>query len=74
MIPSTIGFNYKFDALNPEGEINELNRAFNLIFGDGNRFDFWGLLQAFFPVLRVLVSSWLLFNLSLSTTLALFFV
>ncbi|KAK7438395.1 hypothetical protein VKT23_018009 [Stygiomarasmius scandens] len=51
------GFNYKFDALNPEGEINELNRAFNLIFGDGNRFDFWGLLQAFFPVLRVLPSA-----------------
>ncbi|THV01377.1 cytochrome P450 [Dendrothele bispora CBS 962.96] len=49
------GFNYKFDALS--GEINELNKAFNTVFSATNRIDYWGILQALFPVLRILPST-----------------
>ncbi|KAF5344244.1 hypothetical protein D9758_012354 [Tetrapyrgos nigripes] len=51
------GFNYRFDALSPEGEANELNKAFNIVFGAGeNRIRMWGILQAWFPALRVFPS------------------
>ncbi|KAJ3556986.1 hypothetical protein NM688_g1720 [Phlebia brevispora] len=48
------GFNYKFDALNPNGKVNELNEAFTNIFSTAQNMQFLNLLQAFIPPLRLL--------------------
>lgn len=50
------GFNYKFNALNEHGEVNELNKAFSTLFHADGRFHVLQLLQAFFPIFRIVVS------------------
>ncbi|OCH85826.1 cytochrome P450 [Obba rivulosa] len=50
------GFNYEFDALNPNGKPNELNEAFSMIFGTGDgkggRRTVLNLLELYIPRLR----------------------
>ncbi|KAF7792238.1 hypothetical protein EIP86_003274 [Pleurotus ostreatoroseus] len=48
------GFNYAFNALNPDGEVNELNAAFNTIFSSAQEQHFWNMLQGFLHPLRVI--------------------
>lgn len=48
------GFGYTFDALNPAGEVNELNEAFSTLFTPAGRDRFFGFLQATFPPLRLI--------------------
>ena len=50
-----LGFNYRFDALNPHGEPNELVVAFNEIFDPSPRITAMMLLKNFFPVLDIFV-------------------
>jgi len=47
------GFNYNIDALNPDGQLNELNKAFNTVFNTSNGPQLLGILQAIFPFMRV---------------------
>ncbi|KZS96665.1 cytochrome P450, partial [Sistotremastrum niveocremeum HHB9708] len=46
------GFDYAFNATNPEGMDDGLQKAFKTAFGGVARFDAWGLLVAWFPALR----------------------
>ncbi|KAI0736247.1 cytochrome P450 [Fomitopsis betulina] len=48
------GFNYHFDSLNTEGKPNELNSAFETMFGSIADFALFPLLQAYFPPLRII--------------------
>ncbi|KAJ4473128.1 cytochrome P450 [Lentinula aciculospora] len=52
------GFNYKFNALKDNGESNELNKAFSVMFGDpdAQKIRTWPLAQALIPSLRSLPS------------------
>lgn len=50
-----VGFNYHFDSLNTEGKPNELNSAFETMFGSIADFALFPLLQAYFPPLRIIV-------------------
>ncbi|KAI1792352.1 cytochrome P450 [Ganoderma leucocontextum] len=47
------GFNYRFDALNPKGEENELVTAFNQMFDPQIRITFMMILRNFFPILNI---------------------
>ncbi|KAI0083798.1 cytochrome P450 [Irpex rosettiformis] len=47
------GFNYNFGALNPTGEINELNEAFNTVFTATTEPRVFSMLQGIIPVLRI---------------------
>ena len=49
------GFNYHFEALNPSGQVNELNQAFNTLFSPESAFQLFGFLQGIFPPLRLIV-------------------
>lgn len=48
------GFNYRFNALKSEG--NELNEAFKTMFGAAQALSPLPVLQAYIPVLRLIVS------------------
>lgn len=50
------GFNYRFESLNVAKEPNELNKAFSTLFHATNAIQFIQILQAFFPVFRIIVS------------------
>lgn len=52
---SSAGFNYDFDALNPQSEQNELNKAFSVIFNTTTTPRVLALLQGFFPPARLIV-------------------
>lgn len=52
-----LGFNYDFDSLNANGKPNELNEAFATMFAAGQRLSILPVLQAWFPPLRVIVST-----------------
>ena len=54
---SWLGFNYNFDALNANKKPNELNEAFATMFSTGQRPTILHILQAQFPLLRILVST-----------------
>ncbi|KAI0822363.1 cytochrome P450 [Trametes gibbosa] len=47
------GFNYRFDALNPNGKTNELNQAFQDIFNPSGNFTMWMLVKHFFPIFEI---------------------
>jgi hypothetical protein len=49
------GFNYKFDALNSDPTLNELNSAFGTMFKTSTRMSIVPMLRAWFPPLRFLV-------------------
>ncbi|CDO71513.1 hypothetical protein BN946_scf184910.g12 [Trametes cinnabarina] len=49
------GFNYRFDSLNPNGQPNELNQAFQEIFSPSGGFTVLMILQNIFPVLKSLI-------------------
>lgn len=49
------GFNYAFNALDPDGPVNELSEAFGAIFSASHDSRFLNMLQAFIPPLRVIV-------------------
>jgi hypothetical protein len=49
------GFNYQFNALNPDEKPNELNDAFVTMFRAGQDLSFLPVLQAWFPILRGIV-------------------
>ncbi|KAF7976459.1 hypothetical protein HWV62_6711 [Athelia sp. TMB] len=46
------GFNYRFNALNPDNKPNELNDAFKTMFGAAQELSPLPILQAFVPALR----------------------
>ncbi|KAH9951981.1 cytochrome P450 [Amylocystis lapponica] len=49
------GFNYDFDALNPDGKPNELSRAFSTMFSSRiGGIPILNLLQGYFPILRLI--------------------
>ncbi|KAL0947682.1 hypothetical protein HGRIS_013770 [Hohenbuehelia grisea] len=48
------GFNYEFNALNPDEKPNELNHAFSVMFKATSQFEIFPVLQGFFPILRVI--------------------
>ncbi|KIP05284.1 hypothetical protein PHLGIDRAFT_119933 [Phlebiopsis gigantea 11061_1 CR5-6] len=48
------GFNYNFEALNPSGQINELNQAFRTLFDRGGNIHLFSFLQALIPALRII--------------------
>ncbi|KAI0346966.1 cytochrome P450 [Trametopsis cervina] len=48
------GFNYNFDALSPDGRKNELSEAFHTVFTNTGHPRFLGILQGFFPLLRLI--------------------
>jgi hypothetical protein len=51
------GFNYRFDCLTSSDENpNELHAAFSVVIRQGGRFDLWGVLTAYIPPLRLVVS------------------
>lgn len=50
------GFNYRFNALNPEGKSNELNEAFKTMFSSAEQLTPLPVLQALIPALRIIVS------------------
>jgi hypothetical protein len=56
-LTSNTGFNYKFDQLNADEELNELSQAFAIIFRASTRISFVTLLQALFPILKWIVST-----------------
>lgn len=49
------GFNYNFHALTDDPEMNELSKAFSILFKVGTKIDVIGLLRGLFPVMRFLV-------------------
>ena len=51
------GFNYEFDALNPQKPPNELQHAFHTIFKQPPKSNFLRFLGAFFPTLETLFVS-----------------
>ncbi|KAF8581822.1 cytochrome P450 [Ramaria rubella] len=48
------GFDYEFNALNPDGKETELNSAFMTIFKQGTRITFLGILQSLIPLFRII--------------------
>lgn len=50
-----VGFNYKFNSLNSNGEDNELISAWKTITRQGEGFAILNILQAFLPPLRIIV-------------------
>ncbi|KIJ33556.1 hypothetical protein M422DRAFT_264483 [Sphaerobolus stellatus SS14] len=48
------GFDYEFNALNAEGQNNELNLAFKTVTRQGQRFSMFQIAQAFFPLLKLI--------------------
>jgi hypothetical protein len=52
-----LGFNYNFGALDVDGKPNELNEAFATMLGAGQRQSILPILQAWFPPLRLIVST-----------------
>jgi len=50
------GFNYRFDALNPHENKNELNDAFATMFRAGENLTLLPILQAWFPIFRAIPS------------------
>ena len=50
-----VGFNYKFNSLNSNGEDNELISAWKTITRQGQGFAILNILQAFLPPLRIIV-------------------
>lgn len=50
------GFNYAFNALDPNGRVDELSEAFSDIFSASHNSRFLNMLQAFIPPLRLIVS------------------
>jgi hypothetical protein len=52
---SSSGFNYRFDALNPHENKNELNDAFATMFRAGENLTLLPILQAWFPIFRAIV-------------------
>ena len=51
------GFNYDFNSLDPDGQVNELNEAFGTVFSSANDSRLFAVLQAVIPPLRLLVST-----------------
>ena len=49
------GFDYQFNALNPDEKPNELSDAFATVFSTGERVAFLPILQAWFPIFRAIV-------------------
>ena len=58
MIYAHLGFNYNFDALNLDGEPNELNKAFQQIFKRPPNMSIGRVLMDMFPMLNIFVSAW----------------
>jgi cytochrome P450 len=50
------GFNYEFNALNPDEKPNELNSAFTTMFQAGQQVSLLPILQAWFPIFRAVPS------------------
>ena len=50
-----LGFNYQFNALNPDEKSNELNDAFATMFRSGESPTFLQILQSFFPIFLAIV-------------------
>ncbi|KAF7792239.1 hypothetical protein EIP86_003275 [Pleurotus ostreatoroseus] len=48
------GFNYDFNSLDPDGQVNELNEAFGTVFSSANDSRLFAVLQAVIPPLRLL--------------------
>ncbi|PPQ82386.1 hypothetical protein CVT25_008347 [Psilocybe cyanescens] len=48
------GFNYKFHALTDDPELNELSKAFAILFKAGTKLDVIGIMRGIFPLLRFL--------------------
>lgn len=51
----TLGFNYRFDALETDAEDNELNKAFSSAFHTGKKMGVVPIIRTIFPSLRWLV-------------------
>lgn len=49
------GFNYNFEALNPSGEVNELNAAFSVLFNPTGISRLLMFLQGIMPLFRIIV-------------------
>lgn len=49
------GFNYNFEALNPSGEVNELNAAFSVLFNPTGISRLLMFLQGMMPIFRAIV-------------------
>lgn len=50
------GFKYRFESLSVEKKPNELSKAFSTLFHSNNDLDVIQILQAVFPIFRIIVS------------------
>ncbi|KAI0768802.1 cytochrome P450 [Trametes elegans] len=48
------GFNYDFNALNPQGTANELSVAFRQLFSNASPFSLVAMLRLWFPILQII--------------------
>lgn len=60
----TIGFGYRFDALNVHEEPNELNKAVATLFNAGGAFGVLRTLQLHLPLFRIIVSFFFISNIT----------
>lgn len=51
-----IGFNYNFDALDSNGQLNELSEALSTMFSASQKITLLDILQLLIPALRIIAS------------------